>query len=60
MISRGRLITAPFLRQSYEYRLFIFQQFMTASQNDEAESLIDYKNDERIVCYGEDVPFPLE
>lgn len=32
----------------------IFEQFMPASQRDEEWRVIDYKNDEHIVCYDED------
>ena len=38
----------------------VLEQFMPASRKDEEWRLIDFKNDEHIVCYEEDGPFPVE
>lgn len=38
----------------------VLEQFMPATRKDEEWRLIDFKNDEHIVCYEEDDPFPIK
>lgn len=38
----------------------VLEQFMPATRKDEEWRLIDFKNDEHIVCYEEDGPFSIE